>query len=351
MAARVPPFMADPIISKKKPQFAIHRKLNQYLRHYNRYQTLPVQYNDLLHYTAASPLYDKAGEDTLWESVMFSPTDMRDLFPALTRIYALLKTEGNMSVMEHLRVDRVDFCTFGNTNPFRIRIINDYNDNYDYYYVKTADASRVYGLELEDLLSPNRINYYVDERTMIEEHIAGLPGDVFIDQYIDLPNTNEIRLAKEFIKFNERCFVRLLGDMRAYNFVIDITPDFDDVQYRIKAIDFDQQSYEGKRTMYQPHFFKENRAFVQLGIRHLNDKTLKQYQQEERTLISMRMKGSRYQLGDLIDAMAAEPTSTPDKVYQLRQELSGHYKTEAFTHCETMAQVLRTSLELVRNTR
>lgn len=37
---------------------------------------------------------------------------------------------------------------------------------------------------------------------------------------------NEKRLAKEFVKFNERCLVRLLGDMRAYNYVFDISPNF-----------------------------------------------------------------------------------------------------------------------------
>jgi len=42
-----------------------------------------------------------------------------------------------------------------------------------------------------------------------------------------IPLTNKIRFAKEFVKFNERCFVRLLGDMRSYNFVVDITPDIE----------------------------------------------------------------------------------------------------------------------------
>ena len=39
---------------------------------------------------------------------------------------------------------------------------------------------------------------------------------------------------------------RLLGDMRAYNYVIVPIHDFDQVVYKIRAIDFDQQSYEGK---------------------------------------------------------------------------------------------------------
>jgi hypothetical protein len=57
---------------------------------------------------------------------------------------------------------------FGNSKPFRVRIINRLNDNYDHFYVKIADASRVYGLELEHILSPNRINYLTDDNTLIE---------------------------------------------------------------------------------------------------------------------------------------------------------------------------------------
>ena len=133
--------------------------------------------------------------------------------------------------------------------------MNQYNDNYDYFYVKIADASRVYGLEFEDILSPNRINYVLNGFTLVEEHIIGIPGDQFIRENFDNPRTNTTRVAKEFVKFNERCFVRLLGDMRSYNFVIDTMEDFDDTQYRFRAIDFDQQCYEGKKNLYLPQFF------------------------------------------------------------------------------------------------
>ena len=70
-------------------------------------------------------------------------------------MYAIhLRTEGDLTFTKHLDVARIDFCSFGNSQPFRIRIINKFNDNYDHYYIKIADASRVYGLELEHLLSP-----------------------------------------------------------------------------------------------------------------------------------------------------------------------------------------------------
>jgi hypothetical protein len=69
-------------------------------------------------------------------------------------------------------------------------VVNQYNDNYDHFYVKTADASRVYGLELEHLLSPNRINYLMHRGgTLVEEHIAGVPGDAFIRDYLGRPTS------------------------------------------------------------------------------------------------------------------------------------------------------------------
>ena len=308
---------------------------------------LPVLYGDLMHYDNSISLYDNKGNDTLWESVIYSPSDMRDLNKSLTMIYALLKAEGEISVMEHLTVDRIDYCTFGNSNPFRVRIINQINDNYDYFYVKKADASRLYGLELEHILSPNHINYLVYYDTLIEEHIAGIPGDQFIKDYIDYGKINKVRLAKEFVKFNERCFARLLGDMRAYNYVVDITPDFDEVQYRIRAIDFDQQCYEGKKSLYLPQFFKDNYPFVELCMDLLPQETVVQYQKEERALIRKRLLSSKYRMKDLIDAMRLGGVSPKDKVSLLKKELGDHHKSGAFKKCQNMGDIVRVNLKTV----
>ena len=103
--------------------------------------------------------------------------------------------------------------------------MNRFNDNYDHFYVKISDANRIFGLELEHVLSPNRITYMIQGETLIEEHIAGIPGDVFIKDWLDREEGNEVRIAKEFVKFSERSFIRLLGDLRSYNYVVDITPD------------------------------------------------------------------------------------------------------------------------------
>jgi hypothetical protein len=88
---------------------------------------------------------------------------------------------------------------------------------------------------------------------------------------------NRVRIAKEFTKFNERCFIRLLGDMRSVNYVVDITPDFEEVQYRVRPIDFDQQSYEGKGHVYIAYRFDSNRTVTKLAFAELNRRTISQY--------------------------------------------------------------------------
>lgn len=334
-------------ISKKKPFYPIITELNQYLEKFERLRKIPIRYEHLVNFNDSMPVFDRMGRDTLWETVFFSPAFQEELHRNLVNLYSMLKFEGKSGLLEHLIVDRIDYCTFGNSKPFRIRIVNQYNDNYDYYYVKRADASRIYGLELEEILSPNSINFLVDEETLIEEHIVGIPGDQFIKQQMEMGVINEIRVAKEFVKFNERCFARLLGDMRAYNFVIDMTADFDDTQYRFRAIDFDQQCYEGRRTIYLPQFFKENKSFVDLCIKHLNLETVRQYQYEERSLMSRRLKSSKYRLNHLLNALTKDHISSEEKTKQLSEELKLYYNKDVFNKCTGMGEVLEKSLEIL----
>ncbi|WP_143960673.1 hypothetical protein [Litoribacter populi] len=335
------------LISKKKIIYPINDHLRNYLDKYGRQVDISIHYKELLRYTSSIALYDYKGNDTLWETVFFDESDRNEIYFNLKKIYSLLKAEGDMGVMEHLYVDRVDLCIYGNTQPFRVRIVNKINDNFDYFYIKNADASRVYGLELEHLLSPNRINYLVHRDTLIEEHIAGIPGEMFMRQYINGSLLNPIRLAKEFVKFNERCFVRLLGDMHSSNFVVDITPDFEEIHYRIRAIDFDQQSYEGKKSIYLPQYFKQNNPLIQLGIKHITPESMVQYQREERALIANRLKTAPNEIEDILKAMEQDSISTPENINSLKKDLAKHYKNDDFLKCKNMGQILRLNLQQV----
>jgi hypothetical protein len=339
--------MAINVPSRKKIIVPVSPQLEVYLQRYRRIIELPLQYDDLTRYESSIPLYDQAGKETFWEQVIYGEYEREVLNRGLTQIYSLLKTDGDTEVVRHLSVARIDYCTFGNTKPFRIRIINKLNDNYDHFYVKKSDASRIYGLELEELLSPNVFMYLCHRDTLIEEHIAGIPGDDFIHKNLDETNFNLIRIAKEFVKFNERCFVRLLGDMRAYNYVVGVTPDIEGSQYRLRAIDFDQQSYEGRSSFYQPKYFKENNPIIFLGQRLMTVDTMKQYQMEERSLIANRIRADLSRVKALFQVMKTDQISTPEKVRQLREELGYHHKTKVFEQCNTMGAIVLENLKLV----
>jgi hypothetical protein len=343
----------DPNLVKgtpRKPSYPISEGLSSYLGKFRRELALPVSYGRLEGFRDSVPLSDAAGRDTLWETVIYPPDEMAALKVDLKHVYALLKVHGDLSVMEHLYIDRIDYCTFGNSLPFRIRIVNGINENPDYFYVKRADASRVYGLELEHLLSPNRLNYVTHGATLVEEHVAGVPGDVFTRRWLDNREISHVRVAKELVKFNERCFIRLLGDMRSYNFVFVLTPDFEGWQVRIRAMDFDQQSYSGRRSFYLPQFFKTNLPLVQFCTRLLDLKTAHQYQAEERTLLLQRAEASQQRLDLLLTAMAGDPIAPEENVRSLREGLAEHFDADAFLASESMAALVRENLRQIGKT-
>lgn len=331
-------------ISKKKRVYSVGKALDQYLERYQRGSDLPVNYDDLTHYSDATPVFDREGRDTLWATALYASHERDTIYEGMVEIYANLRVKGDVSLMRHLVTDRIDVCTWGNTLPFRVRILNTLNENFDYFYVKRADASRVYGLELEHLLSPNSIEFLYGQNTLIEEHIAGIPGDVFLQQYLDRPSVNAVRLAKEFVKFNERCLTQLLGDMHAANYVVVMTIDLDETVYRLRAIDFDQQSYEPRLQIYLPQYYVANNPIVFLGMKHMTPETVSQYRQEERTLIRNRGFAEQTRLTRLLNVMQSDAIAPKAHLHQLREELAHYHDDSTFLSAPSMGHLVEHSL-------
>ena len=101
-------------ISRKKLFFPINTAFRNYLREYEREIHLPVTYEDLRYYQYGMAVYDKQGNDTLWETVFYPQSMVEELHNGLKRIYSILKAGGDQTAEEHLHVERIDFCTFGN---------------------------------------------------------------------------------------------------------------------------------------------------------------------------------------------------------------------------------------------
>jgi len=341
--------MEEKLMSKKKPAFPISELLNDYLIDYKRVSEIPIFYNDLLRFSGSVVVYDKNDEDTLWVRVYYTDSERAEIDLSLKKVYTILYSDGNESNVKYLNIDAVDYCTFGNSKPFRVKVRNILNDNFTYFYVKKNDASRVYGLELEHMLSPYNLNFLIYQDTLIEEHIAGIPGDVFIKDI--LPKRTEpekAQIAKEFVKFNERAMVRYLGDMRSYNYVIIPIHDFDKVVYNIRAIDFDQQCYEGKLKVYRPQFFKENYEMVKLVQEKLPEYSIDQYKVEERSMIVKRFLSFEVRVKELIHCMKNDTISTEKNIHLLKQQTYELTLDVNFKRSENMGELLKHTLDYVR---
>ncbi|HLS12779.1 MAG TPA: hypothetical protein VK050_11505, partial [Flavobacteriaceae bacterium] len=177
---------------------------------------------------------------------------------------------------------------------------------------------------------------------------SGIPGDEYIRDHLDSrPERDKMEIAKEFVKFNERCFVRLLGDMRSYNYVFVLTYDFDRIQYRIRAVDFDQQCYEGNKRVYKPQYLKENNKLVEMTLSLLQKASIDQYKNEERSLLAKRATSEAKRLENLMQCMRSDKISSPEKVKELKMGLFNYTGDVNFKKANNMGEILQSALDFV----
>ena len=138
--------------------------------------------------------------------------------------------------------------------------------------------------------------------------------------------------------------------MRSYNYVMVLTHDFDRIEYRIRAIDFDQQSFEGNPKVYKPQFLKENSQLVKMSLDILQSGSIEQYKKEERSLLAKRAANEQDRLQELLNCMCNDTISTPEKVSQLKKGLFDLTKDIKFKRSSNMGEILKSALDfIVRN--
>ncbi len=132
--------------------------------------------------------------------------------------------------------------------------------------------------------------------------------------------------------------------------MVVLTHDFDRIQYRLRAIDFDQQSFEGNSKIYKPQFLKENNILVKMSLELLQKGSIEQYENEERSLLAKRAISSSYRLNHLLKCMQQDSISTPYKIKQLKGELFELTKDVNFKKSKNMGDILKSALEfIIRN--
>jgi hypothetical protein len=111
------------------------------------------------------------------------------------------------------------------------------------------------------------------------------------------------------------------------------------VQYRVRAIDFDQQSYEGKGNIYLAFRFNSNRQVTRLAFNVLNRKSIDQYVAEEHAQMARRAKVESSRLRALLGIMRRESIAPLEHVGTLAHELDRMHGTSGFGDCKSMGEL------------
>ena len=81
-------------------------------------------------------------------------------------------------------------------------------------------------------------------------------------------------------------------------------------------------------------------------INNLDTKSIAQYQAEERTMMTFRLVLAKYQVKELFDIMSKDKISQPEKIEQLKKELTAHFKENSTYHkAKTMGDVVKRHLK------
>ncbi len=323
----------------QKEVYPVTAALQQYLERYKKDKVLPLAYTELLHYDYSNAIKNKDGKHTHWERVVYPKNLEEQLYRKILALYQLLSNHGHLPV----KIDSIDFCEFANSMPFRVNLLNTADNSTGYFYIKSADASRIYGLELEQLLTGNTVNFLYHRQTLVETHIDGMAGDDFLTGTPHLMPAARKMLAAAFVQFNESCFARLLGDMRSYNFVV--THHERPEHFVLKPIDFDQQCYEGRLNLYLPQFYKENLGYLQLVTEALSADQIEQLRLQARQQLCRYAIENAEQLTALLHVLVNAEISEHYKVLSLRKELAAYHHQPRFAHCNSMGSLVKEQLK------
>ena len=96
-----------------------------------------------------------------------------------------------------------------------------------------------------------------------------------------------------------------------------------------------------------PQYFKQNNPLIEMGMKYMTPESVKQYQTEERSLISGRLKVENQRIYELMSIMAKDDISSEENTNQLKNELAQYYKSDKFLKCKTMGEIVWASLERV----
>jgi hypothetical protein len=110
-------------------------------------------------------------------------------------------------------------------------------------------------------------------------------------------------------------------------------------------MDFDQQSYEGRKNMYLPQYYKDNLPLVDLARELLTDEMAQQYMKQERVAMKKRYLAYKQRTKSLLRRMKKDTISSKENIETLKKEFAAYYNNPQFLNFKTMGQILELHIE------
>ena len=230
--------MNNKLISKKKVTFPVTPSLQVYLDAHGRSIEIPVSYDDLLRFEGM-PILD-GNARTRSGSIACTACRPGRARPQFEAAVLHPHADGSDTILPFIRWTASRFALY-NTKPFRVK-------------ARMSSTTTTFSCTSRNATLPASTGWN-GATSVAEPHHSCLPEhlsrntssasrDIFIAQ-----RWNPVHAGQRAPPKSTSTTTLLLaapGDMRSYNYVVVITQDFDRIQYRLRAIDFDQQSYEGR---------------------------------------------------------------------------------------------------------
>jgi len=148
------------------------------------------------------------------------------------------------------------------------------------------------------------------------------------------------------VKFNERSFVQLLGDMRSYNFVSSSRPT-SRARRSASARWISTAGAQRRKTFYLPQFFKENLPLVEFCKKHLHLRPRSNTSARADAHARPRRAG-RTRLNVLLTAMAGDTIAPRRTSSCYAKAWPSTSRTTGISNARAWAPWLRANLETLR---
>jgi len=241
--------------------------------------------------------------------------------------------DSNPEIMTQLEIVSIERIDYADKKPLRFNVQFPGKVR-RFFFAKpfnSEDVGRIFGLELEHLLSPYKFDYSVGGQAIYEDGIEGMEARDFLFAS-GIKTASDPAFLEELVRLDYRCQTMLVGDMHSYNYLVTAIRDANGSSFKIRAIDFDQLfsvRYDINRRDLDTSVFREPQVPKKEAIKILGKERYNSIVSLERECMRKRFIESQSRICDLTKIIGYSEHCNKD-FEKLAKQLALFHKDNAF---------------------